>query len=117
MEVQIKEKISSEELKTVLQKRFQHLKVKSPLLNKNLVLVQDGGAMVSVKNKNGALTIKGGINTQNIGIAVGIGVGAIAGLIGAFIFLGIVWLLTNEKFKKLEEEVGAALIEHFSLVE
>lgn len=113
MDLFVGQEVESHTLRGFLQSKFPYYKVSSPALNKNMILVRKGGSMVSVKNKNGTLKISGGINTQHIGIALGIGIGAFLGLIGAFIFIGIVWLTKKNDFKNLEEEVVATLREHF----
>lgn len=97
------------ELRKGLAGALPQYKIKVPLLNSNATMVHKGAAMVLVSYTNRGFKIAGGVNTSNFGVALGAGIGVLFGIIGAFIFLGIVYMLNQENFQRMEQEVADAI--------
>jgi hypothetical protein len=100
---------SSHEIKQKLGQALPEYKIKSPLLNPNAVMVASGSSLVLVTRAGNRLKVAGGINTGNFGVALGTGIGVLFGIVGAFIFLGILYMTIQERFSRMEGEVARAL--------
>ncbi|MGF1533001.1 MAG: hypothetical protein ACFCUI_04820 [Bernardetiaceae bacterium] len=102
-----------EELMSILQQAFPDHKVKSPWINKKVILIQKGAVMVQVfRRKKGILLIKSTINTQNLWVATGLGL-CVLFIIGPLVFLGIMWLIYKKKMENLGIETLDILKKHF----
>lgn len=100
---------SREELKRLIEEAFPHYKLKTPPLNPNALMVQNGASMVLVTRRANGIKIAGGVNTANVGIALGVGIGVLLGFIGALIFLLIVYASNQDTFKRMEQEVAGVV--------
>jgi hypothetical protein len=103
----------AKEISNFLIASFPRYKVKIPLLNPSGVMVSDGASMVLVNISSNRMRVAGGVNTANLGVALGVGIGVVLGFIGALIFLGIVYFSNQDKFGKMEKEVADAIMGKF----
>lgn len=111
MEFKIDQNFSIEDLKAKVTEAFPQYVVKSPPMNKKIIMVQKGAILAGIAQRKDKLRVYGSINTQNIGVMIGLIVGILFGLIGALVFILIITLMKKKDYKELEAEVGAKVAE------
>ncbi len=120
LHLQVKEGVEIESIKSVqaaLEARFPDYKLKFPLLNKRLLMVQNGPVMATVrlKNNNRILRITGNINSQYPAIFIPAILGILLGAIGMLIVFGIAWLINRNKITEMAQDIHDSLDEIYNL--
>ncbi len=115
MKLVAKEQIDLEELKGNLERAFTDYKVKYPLFSKKMLRVSKGLSWVGVFQKKDVVKISGGPNIGNIWLILAIAIGAVLGVIGALLVVGIVWFAKKKEFTRMEQEVGHYIKEKYAL--
>lgn len=120
LQLQLKEGVEIESIKTVkaaLEARFPDYKLKFPLLNKRLLMVQNGPVMATVRLKKNRriLRITGNINSQYPAIMIPAILGILLGAIGMLLVFGIAWLVNRNKITEMAQGVHDSLDEIYNL--
>lgn len=106
MDIKLNTSMSIDDMRQFLENEMKDCTVKHPWLNKRVLIVYKGAALVNVRIKNKRVAkIKGTLNTQNLAIVIPIAVGVVFGLIGGLIIGGLLWLFNSGGIKELEEAV------------
>ncbi len=116
MQLKLQNSVDAEKVKDYLEGEMPNCTVKTLWISKKTVVVQQGTKMIRVVVKDGVAKIKGEVNTQNPGVAIGMVLGVFAGLIGMLIVWGIVWLVKKKDIKELQAVVYEKLEDGLGLV-
>ena len=115
MEKVLDAKPTLDEVMQDLRDHFPNYKIKTPWLNNKVILVQKGAVLATIKNGgNRTYKVSGGLNTQNLGVALGIGIGVVFGFIGALIIAGIIYLVNQTKINNFKIEIEDFINEKYS---